>query len=80
MGQVDQDQEHGDLTVGLSGKSRRGGLPAGLFALVSRSPVGASLLAMTASAAMKYLALFKQEAASVYGRFSAVLERARIAP
>jgi hypothetical protein len=33
---VDQDQkpEHGDLTVGLSGKGGRGGLPAGLFFLV----------------------------------------------
>ena len=32
-GAVDQDQEqkHGDLTVGLSGKGGRGGLPAGLF-------------------------------------------------
>ncbi|CAI8953798.1 hypothetical protein EMIT0P176_730002 [Pseudomonas sp. IT-P176] len=33
---MDQDQkpEHGDLTVGLSGKGGRGGLPAGLFFLV----------------------------------------------
>ncbi|CAI8872621.1 hypothetical protein EMIT0P176_380005 [Pseudomonas sp. IT-P176] len=37
----DQKQEHGDLAVGLSGKSGRGGLPADLFALVSRSLVGA---------------------------------------
>ncbi|CAI8869539.1 hypothetical protein EMIT0P176_360040 [Pseudomonas sp. IT-P176] len=47
---MDQDQkpEHGDLAVGLSGKSGRGGLPAGLFLLVFESPfVGASLLAMT---------------------------------
>ncbi|CAI8855355.1 hypothetical protein EMIT0P176_310019 [Pseudomonas sp. IT-P176] len=42
----DQKQEHGDLTVGLSGKSGRGGLPADLFALVSRSLVGAGLPAM----------------------------------
>jgi hypothetical protein len=46
----DQKQEHGDLTVGLSGKSERGGLPAGLFALVSRYLVGAGLPAMAISA------------------------------
>ena len=55
---------------------KHGDLPVGL----EYFPVGASLLAMTASAAMKYLALLKQEAVSVYGRFSAVPERARIAP
>jgi len=39
-GAVDQDQkpEHGDLTVGLSGKGGRGGLPAGLLFLVSEFP------------------------------------------
>ena len=43
MGRVDQDQdqepEHGDLPVGLSGKGGRGGLPAGLFLLVSEFPL-----------------------------------------
>ncbi len=31
MGRVDQEQEHGDLPVGLSGKGGRGGRPAGLL-------------------------------------------------
>ncbi|CAI8753756.1 hypothetical protein EMIT0P176_180043 [Pseudomonas sp. IT-P176] len=51
-GRVDQDQkqEHGDLTVGLSGKSGRGDLTVGLaFPGVRVSPVGASLLAMGAA-------------------------------
>ena len=45
---MDQDQkpEHGDLTVGLSGKGGRGGLPAGLFFLVGLKLLCRSELAM----------------------------------
>ncbi|CAI8782160.1 hypothetical protein EMIT0P176_10400 [Pseudomonas sp. IT-P176] len=46
MGRVDEEQKHGDLPVGLSGKGGRGGLPAGLLFFGVHYPVGASLLAM----------------------------------
>jgi len=39
MGRVDQEQKHGDLPVGLSGKGSRGGLPAGLLFLVYEFPL-----------------------------------------